>query len=191
MNNLQAQRDGESDRAYRCGYLVYRDLGEGRTILAAYRIYLKSSTRKNANNSHKIPSSASPNFKRWATVFDWEARARDWDLQKADRIRKSLLEADRQSYTNRIESSRSQLERTATMGMKAAETALTLSLVQLQDIAKESQHGILSKEKIDRLLLITRISKDAIGILSGAKTELYDALGLVKTIEDLAAINDC
>jgi hypothetical protein len=190
MNNLQAQKENETDRqhyAYKC----YRDLGEGRTILAAYRIYLKSSTRKNINNSQKIPASASPDFKRLAVDFDWEKRAKDWDLQKAERIQSSLLEADRQSYTNRIESSRSQLERTSTMGMKAAETALALAFVQLQDIAKESDKGILSKEKIEQLLLITRISKDAIGILSSAKTELYDALGLVKTIEDLATINNC
>jgi hypothetical protein len=190
VNNLQAQREGESDRqhfAYKC----YKDLGEGRTILAAYRIYLKSSTRKNISNSQKIPASASPDFKRWASMFDWEGRVKDWDSQKAERIQASLLEADRDSYIQRIEDSRALLEETAMMGMNAAKTGLEIAIAQLEELLKESEDGILSKERIDRFLAVSRAAGVAIDTLGNSKTQLYDALGLVKTIEDLATINHC
>ena len=185
--DLQAQQEGESDKAF-LAYTTYRDLGERRTEQGAYEAYTRKVSNKERKPSEKI-GKASPVFRRWVSVFDWSTRVKDWDNKKAQRIQSVQLEADRQAYIQRIEDSRALLERTATMGMKSAELSLAIGFAQLQKLAKESTKAALGKADLDRLVAITRNNKDSIDTLAAAKTEIYDALGLVQTIEQLTAVN--
>jgi hypothetical protein len=185
--DLQAQQEGESDKAY-LAYTTYRDLGERRTEQGAYEAYTRKVSNRERNPSEKI-GKASPAFRRWVSEFDWDKRIKDWDGRKAQRIQSAQLDADRQGYIQRIEDSRALLERTATMGMKSAELSLAIGFAQLQKLAKESTKASLGKADLDRLVAITRNNKDSIDTLAAAKTEIYDALGLVnnfQTLEQLA-----
>jgi hypothetical protein len=181
--DLQAQMEGESDRAY-LAYTTYRDMGTSRTVYASYALYVDQIAPDNRKKSQKV-ANPSKTYRDWFTHYAWDDRIKDWDSKKRDRIQSAQLEADRQGYIQRIEDSRLILERTATMGMKAAELSLAVGYDQLQKIAKESRTKILPKAEIDRLLGITRNSKESIETLAAAKTEIYDALGLVETIERL------
>lgn len=185
--DLQAQQEGESDRAY-LAYTTFRDLGERRTEQGAYEAYTRKTSNKVRSDSEKV-GKASPVFRRWRLEFGWADRVKDWDGRKIQRIQSEQLNADRQGYAQRIEDSRALLERTATMGMKSAELSLAIGYAQLQKIAKESMKSLLTKAEVDRLSAITRNNKDSIETLAAAKTEIYDALGLLQTIEQLTAIN--
>jgi hypothetical protein len=158
-------------------------MGLNRSMLAAQRLY-DERTGKKADGGGKKRTNGS--LDRWAKNYNWEARALAWDNEKAALIQSALLKADQQGYIQRIEDSRDQLERTATMGMQSAEAALTIVVAQLHALEKEAGEGILPKESLDRLLTLTRIAKEAIDSLGSGKTELYDALGLVQIIEQFA-----
>jgi len=75
------------------------------------------------------------------------------------------------------------------MKFSTVEQVATATDAQLQKIVKESMKSLLTKAEIDRLAAITRNNKDSIETLAAAKTEIYDALGLLQTIEQLTAIN--
>lgn len=185
--DLQAQREGESDRAY-LAYKIYRDLGEARTPEIAHEVYIKkidevdtlaARGRKRPRPSRSKPSGA---FKKWFIDYEWALRVKEWDDAKRKDVQAAQLNSDRESYLNRIETSRATLERTATMGMKFAEVSLAMSINELQRLAKEADKNAMSKEQLYRFGALTKTGKDAIEILALAKTEIYDALGLVKTL---------
>lgn len=64
---LWDQMVGESREAYRA-FTIFRDLGPGRTIIEAARIY--SGNRAHTGGSH---------IHRWAMRWEWERRANAWD----------------------------------------------------------------------------------------------------------------
>jgi hypothetical protein len=168
-------------------FLIYRDMGGNRSVIGAYALYLDSIGKGSPRASNKVPS-PSPSFKRWFVEFDWAGRVDDWERSKSDRIQSAQLEIDRQGYVQRIEDGREVLENTAMAGMKSAELSLAIGFEQLQKIAEISATQTLSKVDIDRLVAITRNNKDSIDTLAAAKTEIYDALGLVQTIERLGTV---
>lgn len=192
--DLQAQQEGESDRAW-LAFVIYRDMGAGRTIDGAYELYRARLDQSNLAKSEQVQKSpkrlriASPSFKEWSKKFNWAERVKDWDNKKNQRIQSAQLEADRQGYIQRIEDSRALLERTATIGMKSAELQLAFNFKQMQLLAKEAGNRIATRDEMAQLVSIAKITKDSIDGLGSAKSEIYDALGLVQTIEQLTAVN--
>jgi hypothetical protein len=181
--DIQAQREDEHDRAY-YAYITYRDMGAERTMLNAYRKYNSETGRKGGRESNRVPSSPSRHFDSWAKKFNWKERIRDWDNKKRAMLEAAQSEADRQSYIKRIEDSRAILEETASMGLKAAQLSLAIGYSQLQKLGKESANKVLNKPELDRLATITRNNKDSIDVLAVAKTEIYDALGIIQMVQD-------
>lgn len=190
--DLQDPLEGEYERAY-LSYLIYRDLGVNRSMLAAYTIYLKETGKWGDDPSRKILS-FSKSFRDWGIKFRWEERASDWDRNARKRVQDALLAADRKKYLDQLEKNRSQLERTAANGMNGAELAQTVLRGQLQVLAKESTNKdkddnvvpiALSKTRLEDLCRTTRALKDAIDGLSAAKHEYYDAVGLIDTLKEL------
>jgi hypothetical protein len=185
--DLQAQQEGESDRAY-LAYTTYRDMPPPRYELGAYTAYVNSLSGARHTGSGKVRG-VSKTYKGWMSEFNWSARVKDWDNKKSQRIQSAQLEADRQGYIQRIEDSRALLERTATIGMKSAELQLAFNFKQMQLLAKEAGNRIATRDEMAQLVSIARVTRDSIDGLGSAKTEIYDALGLVQTIEQLTAVN--
>jgi hypothetical protein len=185
--DLQAQRAGEKDKAY-LAYVIYRDMGTSRSLSSAYAIYAEQASRAPKPKSSKSRS-PSRTYKQWTIEFDWAARIRDWEGKKRERIQRAELEADREGYTKRIEECFRLLERTAISGMKCAEMALAIGHSQLGKIGIRSAVTTLSKHELACLGVIVRSNKDAIDTLAAAKAEVYDALGLKETVDQLKIIN--
>lgn len=181
--DLQAQQEGESDKAY-LAYITYRDLGRGRTEQGAYEAYLDRASSRQRKPGEKRGKASAP-FRSWRVQFGWDKRTRDWDNKKMQRFQSKQLEAGCQEYIKKVEDARELLEKTAVMGMKSAELSLAIGYEQLQKMAKESKKALLPKTELDRLAVITRTNKDSIDTLAAAKAELYDALGLVQIVEHI------
>jgi hypothetical protein len=69
------QRPNEPDKAY-VRFLVFRNLGPGRTLDRAYREFGRDNGTVSEGTQRRAPG-------RWrflSTTFDWFARARQWDI---------------------------------------------------------------------------------------------------------------
>lgn len=77
-----AQRVREKSKAYRA-FLLFRDLGRGRSVLAAYRKWKGDGDPPRLAGApietDKDPTCVPPNWRRWSINYHWEDRARAWD----------------------------------------------------------------------------------------------------------------
>lgn len=176
MTDLQSQREGESDRAYRA-YLIFRDLGVDRSLSKAFEIY---------SNGKKAISGS---FHGWTVSFDWESRVRDWEAQKRSLIQDAELARDREDYLRRLEEGRDRLEKTAMMALRAAELAIVTGITQLQRLVTKIGDRSATAAELYEFSQIIRSGLNAMNLAAVAKTELYDALGLAKVIQTIEGKN--
>ncbi len=188
-DDIQKQAASESDRAY-LAYQIYRDLGGSRSLIAAYHTYLERTRRPGAVPNS--PEYCSANFKGWAKTFAWDLRVRAWDKVKSKHLQDELLKSDTQLYLDKIEASRDLLERVAITGMEMAQITINLAAREVKILADRSRGG-LSPDTIDlaHLLALCKVNKCGIELLGLAKIELFEAMGLTQTLEELANLSSC
>lgn len=68
------QLDGEPDPAY-AAFLTYRNCGPARSITRAYGV------SRQVRRGRKVPEDASGQWKDWARLWQWHARALRWDIR--------------------------------------------------------------------------------------------------------------
>lgn len=83
------------------GFVIYRNLGPLRSLTAAYQIYCDRSQKSRAK-SKKVPNQPGGHFRRWSSDNNWPDRARDWDKDEEERLRKVLVEHDEKNYIKEI-----------------------------------------------------------------------------------------
>jgi hypothetical protein len=179
----------ETDLAY-LAYTIFRDMGRGRTAQGAYQLYIENSPRKRPQKADK-GRGVSRAFKNWMIKFNWVERAKNWDREVADRVRALAAKDGQKEYADKIEESRLRLEEVAIKGMKAAELAVNTAYKDLVKLAElqEGKSELMGMEELASFTSIVQIVRVSIGTLSAAKSELFDAFGLLLTIEQLAAVN--
>lgn len=95
--NYWDRKEGESAQAF-TAFRTYLEMGQERSIRAAYC----------AHSGKKDASQASGRWKKWAKQFDWEWRARDYDLHmervKQQAAEKEAAEKERQWFRRKDES---------------------------------------------------------------------------------------
>ena len=84
------KQSGESPQAWEA-FKIYRDLGQGRSIDKAYKIYL---------GHHSSTKRASGRFRAWAVQHDWVDRAQAWDDYLELLRRKAVEDYERTKGTN-------------------------------------------------------------------------------------------
>jgi hypothetical protein len=190
--DLQAQMEGESDRAY-LSYQTYRDMGVSRSMPAAYTAYLKEIDKFGLDQSRKV-SAVSKTFRQWAVDFSWDDRVRDWDNGHAKRIQEKLLAADQEKYINSVEKLRSEVETVSKELMETARISNAIALRQISGIAskigKQKAFESMPKELLREHSEHTATAINAAKILVIASDKLSEALGLERIIEGLNNAKD-
>jgi hypothetical protein len=168
----------ETDKQY-LGYTCYRDLGLKRTLLAAQRVYDKKSGNGAEGRRKK---SATASYLSWAKTFNWEERARAWDLAEEDRRRETISATDRDRYLAEIESLRNTIAELGNTELAIARISLNLTQTQIEGLTQP-----MSKDGIENLVSLVKNAKETMGIIEGAKNVLFDAYAiseLTKTLND-------
>lgn len=83
--------EDETSKAYGA-FLLFRDLGYGRSVRRAYRAYLEATGRQ---KSPKVSANVSPSFRRWVERHAWRERAEAWDLHELEGREAALEDAKR------------------------------------------------------------------------------------------------
>jgi hypothetical protein len=76
--NPWEKKDGEPDEAY-ARFLMYRGLGPGRSVLAAYNLFTRT-FRNAAQNSPKTPTQVPGHWSDDCARWSWVDRAHAWDV---------------------------------------------------------------------------------------------------------------
>lgn len=92
----QTRDSRESDEAW-AAYLLYRDLGPGRTLAAAYRAHVARHSggpgpkrpEKGRSEAPTVPGS----WKRWRVQWDWDGRAHAYDEQTEATVQAARTDA--------------------------------------------------------------------------------------------------
>lgn len=99
------QQPGETDSAYR-GFQIYLHIDpHRRSLLAAYRIYVREifpdqpKRHKNADKLLEAPTQ----FRVWASKYRWVTRARAWDKRNQELLRKEEIEKLKQMKEQEIQ----------------------------------------------------------------------------------------
>ena len=195
--DLQAQIDGESDRAY-LAYTTYRDMGASRTIYASYALYVDQIAPDNRKKSQKV-ANPSKTYRGWVTDYAWDDRVKDWDAGHAKRLQAKLLEADQDKYINSVENLRSEVESAAKELMQGARLNNAIAVSRLQRIATNLEVGVAKPKKefepMSRTLTAeysahSAAIRSAAATLTIASEKLSEALGLEKVITELNNAKD-
>jgi hypothetical protein len=183
--DIQAQMLGESDKAFK-SYLIFRDLGPGRNIQAAYVKYILAIDRDGRKQSQKIGNS-SPQFRKWSLDFCWDDRARDWDNGHAKRLQSKLIEADQEKYINSVDKLRGEVEAAANELMTTMRMSNAIARKQLMGIAKglEGPFKPMPKNLLTEYSQHTATALNSAKILVTASEKLSEALGLERTIAEM------
>lgn len=97
------QMEGESDQAY-AAFLLFRDIGPGRTMAAAVRAAEKDKGPEKPGAGPKKALCAPGNWKRWKARYHWDARAEAFDDHVQAGLEKKLnqtLEAQADEWAAR------------------------------------------------------------------------------------------
>ena len=190
--DLQAQMEGESDRAY-LSYQTYRNMGATRSVTASYAEYLKEIGKFGSDESRKVER-ASNTYRQWAVDFCWDDRVKDWDNGHAKRIQAKLLAADQEKYINSVEKLRSEVEAVSKELMQTARISNSIALRQLSGIAskigKQRSFEPMPKDLLREHSEHTSTAGNAAKILVIASDKLSEALGLERIIEGLNNAKD-
>ena len=190
--DLQAQMEGESDRAY-LAYTTYRDMGAARTVYASYALYVKQIAPDGRKKSQKI-ANPSKTFRAWTVDFSWDDRVKDWDSGHAKRLQGKLLAADQEKYINSVEKLRSEVEAVSKELMQTARISNSIALRQLSGIAskigKQRSFEPMPKDLLREHSEHTSTAGNAAKILVIASDKLSEALGLERIIEGLNNAKD-
>jgi hypothetical protein len=104
----------ETDRQW-LAYCCYRDAPAPRTLAAAYCCYREKAGKGTGKQGQ--PSSA---FSGWAKNFDWEGRARLWDLANEARQRERANAAADAEYDRQLKEYREKTLEAGRLGVYAA-----------------------------------------------------------------------
>lgn len=110
------RQDGEGEKAY-AAFLVYLNIGLGRTILEAYRRH---------KGDPDVPR-ASGIFSNWARKFRWADRAASWDRNLVVRRLEGAEQASRRSGVVWAERRESEAEKALELGRRLMERAEALA----------------------------------------------------------------
>ena len=208
MIDLQAQQEGESERAY-LAYTTYRDMPLPRSLRGSYEVYLLSLDAAGQGSSKKVglgskkpqqktkkvglgapkPHQASKTYRSWMTEFRWIERARDWDNQRQQRIRAAHLEVDTKGFCERVEAMRSSAERGARKILQASEIVSSLYTAQANAISlsamRDGRFTRLEHSDLRELDSVTKGLKASAETFKEAMLLGADAMGLVEYIKSL------
>lgn len=197
--------EGESDRAY-LSYTTYRDMGATRSVTAAYVIYLKEIGKWGNDPSRKV-ATASNSFRSWSVEFCWDDRVKAWDLGHAKRTQDRLLAEDAEKYINTVKAFRQELEDITNIQLAQAKIDANIDRSLSARIAKGLSKDYrelsakarkdlnispagFSAEQRELLSLYAKMagrSKQTTELIDRASTRMFNALGLVKVIEEIQA----
>lgn len=128
------QQDGESAKAF-AAFRAYRDLGDERTQLKAFRAY----------SGNQSVTSQPGYFRQWSASNDWPARVEAWDSEQ-ERI------ADAEAERNRAR------------GRRIASNAIKSLLDGLISMASDEQNSVRDRVAATRLALeVTGVLTEAKG----------------------------
>jgi hypothetical protein len=189
--SLQEPLEGENSKQH-SAYLMYKNLGVGRTLTASYNLYLNESGRRTSGKV--VVSKPSPTYQTWVKDFRWDERAAEWDAETAQRLRDSLLESDRDAYLAKVEQLRSNVEDASIVLMAIAKTSTSISYSRLlairHSLPTEGEYTPMPKDILDEYSSIVRSTLDSAKILCIASDKLSEALGLARLVEGLNAENN-
>jgi hypothetical protein len=141
----------EKSKAYNA-FLFFRDLGRGRSIVAAYRKFRGETDVRLAGapiEADKDLTSAPPNWRRWHRTYKWEVRARLWDeVQQQQREEREQVEAEKQAAERRRKRElldELRFQRIMTMGEMIDRT-----LASAQPTVAGGQPTLLAKQKTEK-----------------------------------------
>jgi hypothetical protein len=184
--NVDDRLPTETDKQY-LGYTCYRDLGLGRTLLAAQRLY----DQKSGNGAEgRRKKSATASYLSWAKTFRWEQRAKAWDLTQEERRRERLASTNREKYLHDLEIFRLAFVELAQGELAIAKASMGITHGQMEVLRTEAENGKpLTKERLRDLLDLTKCSRDRIAVVEGAKSVLYDAYAIAELTKSLNDLN--
>lgn len=144
------RRPDESDKAW-LAWTMYRDLGPSRTLQDAWTLYAKD-----AGSSSKY---ASNGYKQWATKFDWDTRAQQWDA--AQRSATAILAVEDAEGREPEVMSVAHLVATGQMDISASQSKILLRMMDhilgkpgTQPVAKPEEPEVDKLDKKSALKLL-------------------------------------
>jgi hypothetical protein len=189
--SLQEPLDGENSKQH-SAYLLYQNLGVGRSLTAAYNLYLDESGRRTSGKV--VVSKPSPTYQAWVKDFRWEERAADWDAETSQRLRDSLLETDGAAYLAKVEQLRSEVEDASIVLMAISKTSICIGHSRLlairHSLPTDGEYTPMPKDILDEYSAIVRSTLDSAKILCIASDKLSEALGLARLVEGLNVENN-
>lgn len=148
MPEIWERLENETPRAFEC-FSVYRDLREGRTVRAAYRI-----VTGNDPASGQVPGF----WNDWVKKYNWQNRVKEYDLY-LDRIRlEEQFKIAQEDHAKKLEKFRAAHEQVGVLGFSVA-------LRTLQEIERRLRAG---QEELSHKTLIeyARIANQVLGSAS-------------------------
>jgi hypothetical protein len=140
------QRHSESAKAF-AAFKAYRDLGEQREFLAAYRqLTGKSNARKQSGQ-----------WQRWSSDHEWKARALAYDRnleQVAERARVASMKAQEKKWADRRETIREDAFATGTLLVEKAQKMGNIPITQ--QVIEKVEEVIVEKDSEGRPVTVHR-----------------------------------
>jgi hypothetical protein len=100
---METQRLPEETNLQWLAYCCYRDLGEQRSIVAAFQKYCEQRSKAKPSKENIRTDRPNGSFVRWKKEFEWEKRARLWDLDIESRKREAVKQAEDVAYQEELE----------------------------------------------------------------------------------------
>jgi hypothetical protein len=135
MSDRSCDRLESETNAAWLGFCCYRDLGPGRTVEEAWRVYSKARGRERATNSSKRHH-PSAQFSRWKTNHDWDDRCAEFDKEQSDRIQAAIDSELLDQSMAAISRLRDLVESAATKAIENSLKAADYSALQIDRINK-------------------------------------------------------
>jgi hypothetical protein len=132
-------RPGEPAKAYRA-FCIYRDLGRGRSLDQASRVYHQTSRATDVAPARR--PRASGTIRSWAARWQWGARARAWDEEQS-RIYEEVR------ITQVMEMAERQANAAMLLQQKAVERLCQLPAEELTP--REALNCLMQAAKLERL----------------------------------------
>jgi hypothetical protein len=199
--SLQEPLEGENSKQH-AAYLLFRNLGVGRTQTAAYKLYVDEIATYNRKAAGKVgKGKASPTYQNWSKEFQWDERAAEWDSMSQERLQASLLEKDRLDYLSKVQELRDNVE-TFTADILLGSRSLALAAkIRSEDILKATieekarlPHGEylppMSRDTAAEYKTLSGVFRESIVVLAQGSDLHSASLGLETVVKQLREIND-
>ena len=136
-------------------FKYYRDLGEGRTLVAAMVEYREIKGSKGTGNARQ--------FSEWRLTHNWDIRVRDYDRDQEEIDRQRLEDAIGKELTEGIDKYRKNVINSAAIDLHNATLTRTVVLSELVELSKLPTPMSLAdcrrfKLVVESALLATKIS---------------------------------